>query len=74
MGDRLGSQPVAVSDNKRRHTGSTHQITPEQWVNDLKALGRAGIGGQPPNAPPGMPDSNKPPRSPGGGGRITHQQ
>jgi syntaxin-binding protein 1 len=29
-------------------SGSTHVITPEEYVKNLKALGRGGIGGNPP--------------------------
>lgn len=35
--------------------GSTHIVTPESFMNDLKALGRAGVGGNPPNGRPLSP-------------------
>ncbi|ORY34634.1 Sec1-like protein [Naematelia encephala] len=46
--------------------GSTHIITPESFVKDLKALGRGGIGGNPPTGMPGHPQTPaRPARSPG---------
>ena len=46
--------------------GSTHIITPESFVKDLKALGRGGIGGHPPNAIQEHPQApGRPARSPG---------
>lgn len=46
--------------------GSTHIVTPEGFVKDLKALGRGGIGGHAPNAIPEHPQApGRPARSPG---------
>lgn len=46
--------------------GSTHIVTPESFLKDLKSLGRGGIGGNPPNAPPLHPQApGRPNRNPG---------
>jgi hypothetical protein len=46
--------------------GSTHTTTPEGFVKDLKALGRGGIAGNPPNPLPQHPQApGRPARSPG---------
>jgi syntaxin-binding protein 1 len=48
------------------YSGSTHTVTPEGFVKDLKALGRGGIAGNPPNPIPVHPQSpGRPARSPG---------
>lgn len=49
-------------------TGSTHVITPESFVTDLKAIGRSGVGANPPNIYPLHPSfplaSVRPPKTP----------
>ncbi|KAL7425231.1 syntaxin binding protein 1 [Cryptotrichosporon argae] len=46
--------------------GSTHVVTPEGFLRDMRAIGRGGIGGHPPNAPPMHEQSpGRPVSSPG---------
>lgn len=53
--------------------GSTHVVTPETYVRDLKSLGRGGIGCNPPNTIPEHPQSpGRGNRTPGG--QVTYQQ
>ncbi|KAK4689862.1 syntaxin-binding protein 1, partial [Tremellales sp. Uapishka_1] len=52
--------------------GSTHIITPEGFIKDLKALGRGGIGGNAPNAIPPHPQA--PVRHANGSGRVFSYQ
>ncbi|KAI9638768.1 Sec1-like protein [Dioszegia hungarica] len=64
---------VGQSLGKEIYIGSTHVVTPESYVRDLKSLGRGGIGCNPPN---GVAEH---PQSPGRGSRtpgrpVTYQQ
>ncbi|CAD6581232.1 MAG: vacuolar sorting protein VPS33/slp1 [Tremellales sp. Tagirdzhanova-0007] len=61
VGQALGKE-IFIGES----VGSTHVITPESFVKDLKALGRGGIGGHAPNAIQPHPQApGRPARSPG---------
>ncbi|KAJ9117921.1 hypothetical protein QFC20_000202 [Naganishia adeliensis] len=53
---------IGDSLNKEVIIGSTHQTTPEAFINDMRTLGRAGVGGNPPNAKPLSPYAPRPSR------------
>ncbi|RSH93130.1 vacuolar sorting protein VPS33/slp1 [Saitozyma podzolica] len=68
IGQSLGKDVYIGGDRARTDaSGSTHVITPEQYVKDLKSLGRGGIGGNPPHPiqyHPQSPDRNRSPGRP----------
>ena len=63
----LSARKLALTSDSNGAPGSTHIITPESFVKDLKSLGKPGIGARPPNLYPLDPsfplDQVQPPRS-----------
>ncbi|ORX37596.1 Sec1-like protein [Kockovaella imperatae] len=56
---------VGQALGKEIFIGSSHLITPESYLRDLKPLGRGGVGGNPPGGPPISPEAPRINRSPG---------